>query len=1066
MQLFGGYFGDGASAPRSNFDSFHPSEMGIGAFMTIFQVSPYPHSSVCTWCPGTARASRQVLTTENWNNIMYSGINAYEPKIVPAVYFLLLFTIGVYLIMNLFLAILLQNFGDSTDQNEAEQGKADGTVAIRLRSAFAALTHRLFSTRIFQNPDSLFLFSPKHPLRRFCAKICRNKAFDQMIVVCIAMSSVILAMQSPLDEPASIKYIVLDKFDLLFVIVFALEMLLKIITHGLILGGPHERAYLADGWNLLDCAVVVISLITAFGESHLKSLRTLRALRAMRPLRFINRNPGMKLVVNCLIKSIPSMFNVVLVCVLFFSIFAIWAMQLFKGQNYFCSQPTNASWPALLRSLDAAIPPSTVLATLVNYGTTSPGTTFASTFTEIAGPNAMSGTTAWYPFDKQSAIFSRSFNRECNSTHPCQIVNWLTCYEAGGIWLKYEDSFDTVFESLQTLFVVSTLEGWVDIMNHAMDTTSPGLVHSKLEAPLTGALFFLLFVLVCNFFVLNLFVGVVIDNYAILKTKEDTATYGYNAREKSWIRTTEHILFTKPRKRLKCPNSKFQFFFNLVTDLKFESFVMACIVVNVVYLATPSFDSPPWMENFLEGANYVLTAIFTLEAVLKIVGLGYLQYFKDKWNVFDICIVLLSLVGIGLNQEGSGSGDGTSGTGFGVVRAFRALRITRLIRIIKSAAALKRQLQVLVLSAPSLLNVGGLLVLVWFIYAVLGVQFFWNVQPRSDYLNQHANFENFGNAIFLLIRMTTGENWHRVMWECQLGICKGYQGACQENDCSLGCGGPRSSLLYFHSFIIICPFVMLNLFIAVILDNDKEARDQENNALHDQLLESFRMAWSFYDPEAVGYAYTLDLLGMLQRLRPPLGPGPLARSAAVKRFVRRLDVRDYGGLISYIEVFHAFAYQVAGTSLPENDSTQTRVRARIRKYASRLCGVPKVDADFLESIPKVYETLAALELQCFYRKHIQPLLRIRAYEKAEAFARSEASRHPVTVAFAVPTSFQLELLNISGRASISTCTASHTLLAVSPEDDTADSLHDGSVDKEPLGAFRSLGATVTKLLLS
>ena len=981
---------------------------------------------------------------------MYSGINAYELKIVPSMYFLLLFTVGVYLIMNLFLAILLQNFGHVDEKKEKPTRAVEtGSVMIRFKSVFSALRHWLISTDVFQNPNSLFLFSPTSPVRLRCAKICRNKAFDHLMVVCIAMSSLILAMQSPLDDPASMKYVWLDRLDLGFVMVFTLEMLLKIITHGLILGGPHEQAYLADGWNLLDCAVVVVSLISAFEMDRLKSLRAVRALRTMRPLRFINRNPGMKLVVNCLIKSIPSMFNVVLVCMLFFTIFAIWGMQLFKGQNYFCSQPTNTSWPALLLNYDAAAPPSSILDALEAQRTTASTfrSSFSSTFREIAGPD--SGATALYPLDDQNAIFSRSFQRECNITHPCQIVNWLTCYEAGGIWLKYEDNFDNVLESLRTLFLVSTLEGWIDIMNHAMDTTEPGLIHSALESPLISALFFVLFVVVCNFFVLNLFVGVVIDNYDNLKTKVDHATHGYNARQKSWIRTIDHILFTNPRKRLKCPDSQFQmFFYNIVTDLKFESFVMACIVVNVVYLATPAFDSPTWMDGFLEGANYVLTVIFTLEAVLKIVGLGYRQYFTDKWNLFDMCIVILSLVGIGLNQEGSGSNDGTSGTGVGVVKAFRALRITRLIRIVKSAAGLKRQLQVLVLSAPSLLNVGGLLVLVWFIYAVLGVQFFWNVQPHSDDLNQHANFQDFGNAVFLLIRMTTGENWHRIMWQCKLGVCSGFRGSCRENDCSVGCGGPRSSMLYFHSFMIICPFVMLNLFIAVILDNDKEARDQENNALHDKLLESFRMVWSFYDPEAVGYAYTLDLLGMLQRLRPPLGPGPLARASAVKRFMRRLDIRDYGGLISYVEVFHAFAYQVAGTSLPEHDATQAKLRTRIDKHASRLCGVPKVDSDFLAYIPKVCETLAALELQCFYRKHIQPRLRIRARDKAEALAQFEAARHPVIIEFTVPNYFQLELLNISGRASMSTRTASHTQLAASPEGDSNGSLHDGSVEKE------------------
>ena len=141
-----------------------------------------------------------------------------------------------------------------------------------------------------------------------------------------------------------------------------MEMTIKIIAMGFLFSNSLLKekgidAYILNPWNMLDFVVVIAALIdlyvtistsSNFGTqlegdeassigSSLQSVKALRALRALRPLRMISRNKGMKLIVNALLSSIPSMSNVAIVCGLFLLIFAIIGVDQFKGKFDRCS---------------------------------------------------------------------------------------------------------------------------------------------------------------------------------------------------------------------------------------------------------------------------------------------------------------------------------------------------------------------------------------------------------------------------------------------------------------------------------------------------------------------------------------------------------------------------------------------------------------------------------------------------------------------------------------------------------------------------------------------------------
>lgn len=117
-----------------------------------------------------------------------------------------------------------------------------------------------------------------------------------------------------------------------------MEAILKIIMLGFVFG---KGTYLRDKWNILDFLIVVISVLNwildNFTDVDIGFIRVLRAFRALRPLKMVSKNEGLKTVVNSLLKSIPSLINVVMITLLFLLVFSILGVQVFAGALSYCN---------------------------------------------------------------------------------------------------------------------------------------------------------------------------------------------------------------------------------------------------------------------------------------------------------------------------------------------------------------------------------------------------------------------------------------------------------------------------------------------------------------------------------------------------------------------------------------------------------------------------------------------------------------------------------------------------------------------------------------------------------
>ena len=159
--------------------------------------------------------------------------------------------------------------------------------------------------------NSLFVLSPNNLVRALASKLVFWSKFDFIILFFILLSSIKLAIENPLNDPHSELKHVLNIIEYLLVVIFGLEVALKVIVYGFLFNG--ESSYLRSFWNILDFFVVVTSLISISGDDNLNVFRILRLFRVLRPLRVIARNEGLRIAVQTLIKGIPNLVNLVIV---------------------------------------------------------------------------------------------------------------------------------------------------------------------------------------------------------------------------------------------------------------------------------------------------------------------------------------------------------------------------------------------------------------------------------------------------------------------------------------------------------------------------------------------------------------------------------------------------------------------------------------------------------------------------------------------------------------------------------------------------------------------------------
>uniref|UniRef100_A0A7N6AEG1 Voltage-dependent T-type calcium channel subunit alpha n=1 Tax=Anabas testudineus TaxID=64144 RepID=A0A7N6AEG1_ANATE len=386
----------------------------------------------------------------------------------------------------------------------------------------------------------------------------------------------------------------------------------------------------------------------------------------------------------------------------------------------------------------------------------------------------------------------------CQGEDVRNITNKSDCVQASYKWVRHKYNFDNLGQALMSLFVLASKDGWVDIMYDGLDAVGVDQ-QPKMNYNPWMLLYFISFLLIVAFFVLNMFVGVVVENFH--KCRRHQEAEEAKRREEKRLKRME-------KKRRKAQSKPYYSDYSptrllihkMCTSHYLDLFITIVIGLNVITMSMEHYQQPKELDEALKICNYIFTLIFVLESVFKLVAFGFRRFFKDKWNQLDLAIVLLSIMGITLEEIEVNASLPINPT---IIRIMRVLRIARVLKLLKMAVGMRALLDTVMQALPQVLS-----------------QLFCDELHPCEGLGRYATFKNFGMAFLLLFRVSTGDNWN--------GIMKDTLRDCGQDNTT--CYNTVVSPIYFVSFVLTAQFVLVNVVIAVLMkhleESNKEAKDE------------------------------------------------------------------------------------------------------------------------------------------------------------------------------------------------------------------------------------------------
>ncbi|XP_054951226.1 voltage-dependent L-type calcium channel subunit alpha-1C isoform X3 [Pan paniscus] len=899
MQLFGGKFNfDEMQTRRSTFDNFPQS------LLTVFQI----------------------LTGEDWNSVMYDGIMAYGgpsfPGMLVCIYFIILFICGNYILLNVFLAIAVDNLADAEsltsaqkeEEEEKERKKLARTASpekkqelvekpavgeskeekIELKSITAdgesppATKINMDDLQPSENEDKSPYPNPEttgeedeeepempvgprpRPLSELHLKEkavpmpeasaffifssnnrfrlqCHRIVNDTIFTNLILFFILLSSISLAAEDP--VQHTSFRNHILGNAdYVFTSIFTLEIILKMTAYGAfLHKGSFCRNYFNILDLLVVSVSLIS-FGIQS-SAINVVKILRVLRVLRPLR------------------------------------AINRAKGLKHVVQCVFVA-----IRTIGNIV----IVTTLLQF-------MFACIGVQLFKGKLYTCSDS-----------SKQTEAECKG-------NYIT-YKDGEVdhpiiqprsWENSKFDFDNVLAAMMALFTVSTFEGWPELLYRSIDS------HTEDKGPIYNyrveiSIFFIIYIIIIAFFMMNIFVGFVIVTFQ----EQGEQEYKNCELDKNQRQCVEYALKARPLRRY-IPKNQHQYkVWYVVNSTYFEYLMFVLILLNTICLAMQHYGQSCLFKIAMNILNMLFTGLFTVEMILKLIAFKPKHYFCDAWNTFDALIVVGSIVDIAITEPAehtqcSPSMNAEENSRISIT-FFRLFRVMRLVKLLSRGEGIRTLLWTFIKSFQALPYVALLIVMLFFIYAVIGMQVFGKIALNdTTEINRNNNFQTFPQAVLLLFRCATGEAWQDIMLACMPGKkCAPESEPSNSTEGETPCGS-SFAVFYFISFYMLCAFLIINLFVAVIMDNfDYLTRDWSILGPHH--LDEFKRIWAEYDPEAKGRIKHLDVVTLLRRIQPPLGFGKLCpHRVACKRLVSMNMPLNSDGTV----MFNATLFALVRTAL-------------------------------------------------------------------------------------------------------------------------------------------------------
>ncbi|KAG0295245.1 calcium channel protein [Linnemannia gamsii] len=683
---------------------------------------------------------------------------------------------------------------------------------------------KFFSMDSFRH-RSLFIFGPDNKLRNMLQpmvtpgrgkriegvqeNVLLSRPFNLIITIAILACVIVAAITTPvwrlerLVAGKTDQPMIIAVSDWLFPAFFTVEFLIRVIADGFIFT---PDAYLKTLWNQIDFFVLLTlyaPLFANLGDSQ-GVARFFRSLKALRALRLINQSAYIKGTFHAvLVAGFPQLFDATLLSMSLIVPFAIFGMRMFSGQFYSC----NDKDPIVI-GIEQCV-----------------GDFFDNSIEGLAKGTGFYKPRVW----SNPAVYS----------------------------------FDNFGESFLIMFEIVSQEGWSGVMETARDVVGLGM-QMQTDASRYNAMFFVLYNLAGGYFVSALFVAIVIENY----TKR-TGTAFMTANQRRWMDLKKLLGGIHMSKYMSTPPASAirRTLYNIVSPKRgwFARLLTVVTIINGIVVATEHVDSPSW-EVTKAWISLGLLSVYIVEIVLKIGGLGWSGYRKNRWNIYNGCVSIAAFVLTVCRIFWVSKEPLIQQAPQPLIQTQKLLLTAILFRLVPRSNSLNQLFMTMGASINSIASLFGVWLVVFAVYGIMFVEIF-GLTSYGPNGSDHVNFRNIGAALLMMARMSTGEGWNDLMHDFAV-----ERPHCVNNRFDYlysDCGSTSWAYALFITFNIISMYIFTNMFIVVVMHNFSYVYQIAPgfSLINRDEIRAYKRVWAEVDRDRTGYIQEKDLAKFLMKLR-------------------------------------------------------------------------------------------------------------------------------------------------------------------------------------------------------